>query len=1318
MDKPSNPQPADPVRPAEARPVAPKPALVVGVGASAGGLEAFTQLLQHLPVDTGMSFVLVQHLDPARESALAGILAKATAMPVHEVTDELRVKANQVYIIPPNTSMGIAAGVLQLHPRPETRGAHRTIDAFFEALAQDQHGQAIGVILSGTASDGTLGLEAIKAEGGITFAQDASAAYDSMPRSAIASGCVDFVLSPPDIAGELARIARHPCLVAGPPPEAGVAAAPAADNLEAGDSAGLARRARAEAQAQAGPGAGEEFRKVLLLLRNHSGVDFSLYKTSTIQRRITRRMVLNRLENLPAYAQFLRGNAQELDALYSDVLISVTSFFRNPKAFAALQRQVFSKLLAQQSEEPIRAWVAGCSTGQEAYSLVMAFLECSEPAGGAPRLQVFGTDLNEKLLEKARAGLYPKAVVQDVAPERLRRFFVEEEQGYRISKPLREMVVFARQNLLADPPFSRLDLISCRNLLIYVEPALQQKLLPLFHYALKPEGVLFLGASESIGSFTDLFEPVENKHKLYRKRPGPTPGLHLRFAPRHPAMKTPNSTPEPAGPPEALSAEFDPQREADRLTLNRYAPPGVLVNAEGQILQFRGDTSPYLKPPTGKASFGLLNMAREELLFPLRSALNRARQKGQVAREEGVRVNQNGHTRTVNIVVAPLKNLKERCYVIYFEAVAEHPIPGAPSHPPSPEGGLAASPPAEATVPREAEAAQRRVAELERELAETRDYLQAVQEQNEAANEELQASNEEVTSANEELQSINEELETSKEELESSNEELTTLNEEMGHRNAELNRLNSDLLNIQTSADVSMVLVGRDLAIRRFSSQAAKGFNLVATDEGRSLASVRHNLDCPDLEQLVAEVIATVGVRERELRDQEGRWYSLRVRPYLTIDNRIDGAVLVLVDIDALKRTEREIREAGHFIAAIVEAVPPLLILDEALRVERANASFYEQFKVSPAQTEQRPVYDLGNGQWDIAGLRTLLEEVLPRNGVVKDFEVSHDFESIGPRTMLLHARRLDSQHRILLCIQDITKRKQAEAALAQAKAELEQKVTERTAKLQETIGELEHFSYSITHDMRAPLRALQGFAQLMLEEGCADCANRISKDYLGRIMTAANRMDALIRDALQYSQAVRTEYALRPVAVKPLLRGMLETYPNLQPPHAEVFLEGEFPPVLGNEAALTQCFSNLLENAVKFVASGTLPQVRVWAEQVRSAECGMRNEKGGAGEMANAECRMPNGKREARSDHPPSTPQPSTPSGRVRIWFEDNGIGIAKEYQQRIFDMFQQLDKDYEGTGIGLALVRKNAERMGGKVGVESAVGQGSRFWLELQKS
>ena len=910
------------------------------------------------------------------------------------------------------------------------------------------------MILSGTATDGTMGMEAIKGEGGITFAQDASAKYDSMPRSAVAAGCVDFELSPEEIAQELARIAKHP-LVAVPAADEPAARNDAASAVahehddtplpSGGHDTPKSQISNRKSQIRE-PAVPDEngFKKIHLLVRNHSGVDFSLYKSATIQRRIARRMVLNRLDTHAAYAGFLRGNARELDALFSDMLISVTSFFRNPEAFDLLQRKVFPKLLAQRSDKPVRIWVLGCSTGQEAYSLAMAFTESAGNSPRARKLQIFATDLNDALLDKARAGLYAKSLAQDLSPERLRRFFTEEEGGYRATKELRQSVVFAKQNVLGDPPFSRMDLISCRNLLIYFEQGWQKKIIPMFHYALNPEGTLFLGASESVAGYAELFEPLDKKHKIFAKRPAQTPALNLPMRRReHPTEKTiaaprvPTKTPLAFGP----GTELNAQREADRLTVNQFAPPGVLINAALQVLQFRGPTGGFLEPPTGNASFDVLKMAREGLMLPLRAAINKAKKDGKPVRKEHVSVRQDSGTRLVTLQVTPLKNLKDRCFLILFEderkdargvsaARLRDPAPGAKT--------------TDRQLSKREES--RRIQALDAELAETRDYIQSVQEQNEAASEELQASNEEVTSANEELQSINEELETSKEELESANEELTTVNEEMANRNTELNRLNADLNNLHVSINTAILVLGRDLTIRRFTPLAEKAFNLLGSDLGRPLSGIRHNLDLslPDkdadgaapagekhpstLEDLVREVLDTISVRTCEVRDRDGRWYSLRVRPYLTLDRKIDGAVLVLVDIDALKRSEQDAKFARAYAEATLRTSrSPLLVLRPDLRVNTANEAFYKNFKTTPAETEGRLLWDLDHGQWKIPRLREKLEDILPRNSFFDDFEVVHDFPGHGSRTMLLNARRLDSEtgapEMILLAFEDVSER-------------------------------------------------------------------------------------------------------------------------------------------------------------------------------------------------------------------------------------------------------------------------------------------------------
>jgi two-component system CheB/CheR fusion protein len=980
---------------------------VVGVGASAGGLEAFRQLLKALPVDTGMAFVLVTHLDPRHESILPNLLAKATHLPVSEAEDGTPVAPDHVYVMPRNTSMAIEGGALRLSPREKGRGQHRPIDAFLRTLAEDQNSRAIGVILSGTATDGTLGLEAVKAEGGITFAQEPkSAQYDSMPRSAIVAGCVDFVLTPEGIAQELARISRHPYV------------APAATGEPGAEEA-------------AQPAVKNGFNRILALLRRVTSVDFTLYKANTLRRRIRRRMILNKLDGLGEYAEYLRKNPLEVENLYQDILINVTSFFRDPEAFEALKEKIFPGIVEHRApDEPVRIWVVGCSTGEEAYSIAMAFSEfVSERAEHIP-VQIFATDLNERSVERARAGLYSKNITEDVSLERLRRFFTEADGGYRICKPLRDMCVFARQNIIADPPFSRMDLISCRNLLIYLEPVLQKQILPLLHYALNPAGVLWLGHSETTGVASDLFEPEDKRNRFYaRKLATGRPRLHYptgaQAREQTPEKDTVRRQAMARMGVVVTSGEAEAQREADRIILARYAPATALINEEMIVLQLRGDTSPYLDQLPNKATRNLLKLAREGLLVAMREAVDKARQNESPVKKENLRVKFDGMTGDVNLEVIPLRHpaSQERHFLILFEA-AEAADRG---------GGRDAG-------DRRRKSEERQIKQLSQELASARDYLQSMMEEYEATNEELQSASEEAQSSNEELQSINEELETSKEELESSNEELITLNEELNNRNAELGRLNSDLFNLLGSVQMPILMLDNQLRIRRFTPAAEKLLNLIPTDVGRPISDLKLNLDCPDLERLTAEVIDTVSVKEVEAQDGVGRWHSLRVRPYRTLENKIDGAVITLVDIDALKKTGREIEAARDYAEAILRSArDPLLVLRADLTVESANDAFYKTFKVKPAETEGRLIYELGGRQWNINRLRRLLDEIILRNSSFNDFEVMREVPGIGMRSMLLNARRLDNREggpeRILLGLEDVTERKEVELARAQLAA-------------------------------------------------------------------------------------------------------------------------------------------------------------------------------------------------------------------------------------------------------------------------------------------
>jgi two-component system CheB/CheR fusion protein len=837
------------------------PFLVVGVGASAGGLEAYTELLEALPPNPGLALLVVSHLDPDQKSHLSEILARASRMAVREVAEGMAVEVDRVYVMPPGTTMELTDGHLRLIPRPPRAVPHMPIDHLFRSLAAIQKSRAAGVILSGNGSDGVIALQTIKAVGGVTFAQDErTAKHPSMPRAAALDGNVDHVLRPRDIAQELARIAGHPyARHDGPPP----AAPPARDAVA----------------------------DVIDLLRSRTGVDFTHYKQTTIRRRILRRMALRGLQTPEEYLALLRADAAEVQNLYQDFLIRVTQFFRDPEAFEALREKVFPALVADRpAGQPIRVWVAGCATGEEVYSLTMCLLEYLDGRPDGVGVKVLATDLNEAALEKARAGIYLDNIEIDVSPERLRRFFVRSEGHYQISKSVRDVCVFSRHNLAADPPFSRLDLVSCRNVLIYMDAALQRRVLPLLHYALNPDGFLFLGTSENVGS-AELFEAVDARHRIFARNSAASVQLDFNSA------LSAEGRHRPAGRDEvvALWTALDVQKEADRVLLARYAPVGVVADETMTVLQFRGRTAPFLEPAPGLASLDLFRMLREGLLAEVRAAVNQAKTDNAVVTREGLRVAEGGVARQVRVEVVPFKVPPSgvRFFLVLFQD--------------SPPAERPPAPPAEARP----DQPDPKAAQLQQEIAALREYLQSVIEEQESTNEELKSANEEILSANEEMQSTNEELQTAKEEAQSANEELATVNEELRHRNAELARLNNDLVNLLAGVNIPIVMVGRDLRVRRYTPLAEKAFNLIATDVGRPISDIKPNLRLDDLPGMIAAVIDSVAPYEGEVQDRAGRWYSLRIRPYVTTDNKIDGASIVLVDIDTVRRQAQQPQPAA-----------------------------------------------------------------------------------------------------------------------------------------------------------------------------------------------------------------------------------------------------------------------------------------------------------------------------------------------------------------------------------------------------------------------
>jgi len=933
---------------------------IVGIGSSAGGLTALGEFFAAAPPDMGVAFVVVSHQPSGHVSLLPDLLQKYTAMPVVETTDGMRVAPNHVYLSTPGRTLAVLNGVLHvMDPHPDGRVA-LPIDYFFRSLADDQGDRAIGVILSGTGTDGTLGLRAIKAHAGMTMAQEAQTAkYAGMPESAIRSGAVDYVRPAGSIVGQIRMFLT------------GVASRDA--QRLAGDSPALGR--------------------IFVALRDRTGHDFSVHKVSTSRRRIERRMNVHQIDTIDEYLRYLQINPQEIDALFRELLIGVTSFFRAPAAFDALAGKGLPKLLDSRPDgTDVRVWVPGCSTGEEAYSLAILFREYLGAQKRSLRVQIFATDLDRTAIETARAGVYPSGIVGDLAPERLQRWFVQEDSRYRVTKDIRELVIFAPHDLLMDPPFTKLDLISCRNLLIYLESRAQRRLMPLFHYALKPAGLLFLGASESVDRHEDLFSTVDRKWKIFRRvnarrqvlegfpiGRGKTMPVEAPPADRHEVPETP-----------ALATLVE------RMLTTRSGQSGVVVDKRGKTLYVAGRAREYLEPGAGEPTHNLLTMAREGLRGDLTAALRQAARTGGEAVRRGVRVTFNGGIRFVNIAVTPITKPKplRGLFLVTFETV-----PGA--------------------GPRRLRGRDRQTARSARpagealvnDLRDTKERLQHSLEETQAYNEEVTSANEELQSANEELQSANEELETGREEMQSLNEELATVNAELTSKVDDLADAQSDLQNLLNSADTATIFLDPDLNIKRFTPAVRTVANLIESDLGRPLSDITSKLEGPPLMHDAREVLQSLVSRTREIRSAAGMWYLMRALPYRTVTNTIGGVILTFADVTASKQAEVILREAQAYFESIVQTVrEPLVILDREFRVVSANGAFYETFAITPAETERQLIYGLGNGGWDMPRLRELLEKILPTNSRFDRFEIEHVFPGVGRKVVVLNARRLERQ--------------------------------------------------------------------------------------------------------------------------------------------------------------------------------------------------------------------------------------------------------------------------------------------------------------------
>ena len=947
---------------------------IVGIGASAGGLKALESFFSAMPVNCGMSFIVISHLDPKHSSMLPDLLKRYTKIMVNGAQDGIRVERDRIYVIPPNKEMTLVRGTLVLKKPSEPHGQRFPIDTFFRSLARDRKQRAICIILSGTGTDGTLGLRDVKAEGGMAMAQaTASAEYDGMPRSAIATGLVDYSLPAEKMPAQLIKYVS--------------------DRHFKGDAG-----THVEQPA-------ESMEELFHLLESQTGHDFSSYKKSTISRRVNRRMGVQRIKSLSSYLAFIRRNPSEIDALFKELLIGVTHFFRDPEAFKSLSKVLSATLRKHPKDSTFRIWSPGCSTGEEPYSLAILLDECRSKLKKRFRVQIFATDVDSEAISLARAGVYSGSVVSELTAERLKRFFLKDNGVYRVKKEIRDMVVFAEQDLIRDPAFSKLDLITCRNLLIYLEAELQKQLLRLFHYALKPGGLLFLGTSESIGIFSHLFSPVDKKSKIFRRRNGGAfaneavgeilvrPLTHARpdRAPGRPGKKKDDNGPVITN-------------LTEKKLLEEYTSPSVLINQNGDIVYAFGHTGKYLELPQGHAALNINDMAHPGIKDALAAAIHEAAIRKKRVALEGLILSPEAELKRIKISIEPLQVKPEGSVgmiVVTFEDIGVEMKEGTPKGRGAGYG-----------------------TQLERELNLARQRLKRSIEDLEVSNEELKSANEESQSTNEELQSTNEELETSKEELQSINEELVTVNAELQGKIEELTVVNDDVRNLLDNTNIATIFLDKQLRIKRFTPAATKIVNLIPTDIGRPLNHLVFNLELP-VHAEAKKVLETLIPNEMEVRNNEGRYYLSRIMPYRTVDDLVDGVVITFTDITESKRALVQ-QEMLDYLKSIVATIrDSLVVLDGDLKVITASRSFYQTFQVQPESTEGVLLYELGDGQWNIPSLRELLEKILTTNASFQDFAVEHDFPGIGHKKMLLNARKVYREDidtgRILLAIEDTT---------------------------------------------------------------------------------------------------------------------------------------------------------------------------------------------------------------------------------------------------------------------------------------------------------
>ncbi len=956
---------------------------IVGIGSSAGGLEALGKIFNEMPADSDIGFVLIQHLDPSHKSSMVELLKRYTTMEVKEIEDGMLVEPNKLYITPPNKSVGINNGVLHLNVPKEPHGLRRPIDFFLKSLAEDLEDYAISIILSGYGSDGTTGINAIKSMGGMVMAQDPESAISgSMPSNAINTNLVDYIEIPEKIPEALISYIKRIGKIS-------------PKKIFEKDDKTL-----------------NSIQKILILIRNRTGHDFSLYKESTINRRITRKMNIHQIDKVSNYYKFLQEHHNEVNILFKELLINVTSFFRDPDAFKAYETYLRSEVLENKLDgDMVRIWVPGCSTGEEVYSIAMIIGKYMEESEKHLEVQLFGTDIDDDAIQVARSATYPITIVADVDPDYLNRFFNKKGETYRVKKSIREMAIFAPHDILINPPFSKLDSISCRNVLIYMNKDAQKKILSAFTYALKPDGILFLGPSESTSNFIESFTVMDNKWKVYKSKG--SGGAHAQEFVKYPYARLPPNYINAEDLEIIGKTEENIAKDVEKLLIEKYAPPTLIVNNDGRIIFVHGRVGKYLEPAEGVANLSVVDMAREGIKFELNSAIKEVYLKNKEVQYKNLEVKTNGGYQTINLTVRPIERPKmmQNLLMITFKDIK-------PSEKEKDE------------IPESTPLKDKRILELEKELQVTNDRLHTTIEELETSNEELKSANEELQSMNEELQSTNEELETSKEELQSLNEEMLTVNTELQNKVDKLSEVNDDMNNLLNSIEIPTLFVGKDIKIKRFTKDSTKLINLIPSDIGRPLKDISSNIEYKDMIKDIREVMDRVIYKNKEVLTKDGKWYFVRIIPYKTTENIIDGAVITFTDISDKKEIQR-LLERLEYVRSIIDTVrEPIVILDNEMRVISVNDSFYEKFSVKKEDAVGKVLFEMENQKWDIPKLRELLEKKLPKNQKIENLMVEHDFPEIGHRKMLLNAQKISERvikgskigkEMIILSIEDVS---------------------------------------------------------------------------------------------------------------------------------------------------------------------------------------------------------------------------------------------------------------------------------------------------------